>query len=278
MESPEEQVTFTCQECGKGLAFPSERSGHVEECPHCHSYVDVPHVSEKSLPPGSLDSRSRTSAQLWIELLAVLCLAYVPYLFDAVTAINTDRPRDYNSVECMLYWIIGSLRVSLPLLVIMGLSKEPWSLFGIVRPAWFRDVLLTCAIWFGGTIAYQFALCTLPEWLLEESRSAHVAHRSIPVGATAYLLLLAATIASSCCEELVMRGYLLPRLERLLHSTVVAIIVTSVLFGSYHLYQGFAPAIGAAALGAFYGIAFCLTRRLWPVCAAHALHNVLLYL
>ena len=92
-----------------------------------------------------------------------------------------------------------------------------------------------------------------------------------------YLLVAVVFAAGGFSEELVMRGYLIPRLERLLQSTWVAVVVTSVLFGSYHLYQGTAYAIASAVLGLFLGVAFCLTRRLWPLCAAHALYNFLLY-
>ena len=42
----EEAITFACQECGKGLTLPGDRGGHVETCPHCGSYVDVPRESD----------------------------------------------------------------------------------------------------------------------------------------------------------------------------------------------------------------------------------------
>lgn len=35
-------VEFACQECGQALSFPRERKGHVEVCPNCGNYVDVP--------------------------------------------------------------------------------------------------------------------------------------------------------------------------------------------------------------------------------------------
>ena len=35
-------VTFDCDECGKSMTFLGHRRGGVEDCPHCHCYVDVP--------------------------------------------------------------------------------------------------------------------------------------------------------------------------------------------------------------------------------------------
>jgi membrane protease YdiL (CAAX protease family) len=69
--------------------------------------------------------------------------------------------------------------------------------------------------------------------------------------------------------------YLIPRLERLLGSTVAAVGLTAVMFGSYHVYQGVGPAISVAGVGVVFGISFCLLRRLWPLCLAHALQNFL---
>jgi membrane protease YdiL (CAAX protease family) len=68
-----------------------------------------------------------------------------------------------------------------------------------------------------------------------------------------------------------MRGYLLPRFERLLGSAWRAILITALLFASYHVYQGFRCAAGVFAVGLVYGGSFCLLRRLWPLCIAHAM-------
>jgi len=35
-------VSLECPECKAGIWFPSERRGHVEVCPECGAYVDVP--------------------------------------------------------------------------------------------------------------------------------------------------------------------------------------------------------------------------------------------
>lgn len=35
-------ITFRCEECDAEITFPGERRGHVETCPKCHDYIDVP--------------------------------------------------------------------------------------------------------------------------------------------------------------------------------------------------------------------------------------------
>ena len=35
-------VNFRCQECGSSVIFPGRCRGHVETCPHCGNFLDVP--------------------------------------------------------------------------------------------------------------------------------------------------------------------------------------------------------------------------------------------
>jgi len=291
-EAPEENIAFACQECGKTITFPGERRGHVEVCPHCGGYVDVPRETDESLLVKSetiasqSDSEqarrqsgaevgSRTTAQLWFEVLAVLCLAFVPDLFYTIVIVSGELPRSHPFVYQNLSLIIRSLQASMPLLAILALTKDRWSQFGIVRPKWIVDAILTCVVWFSSLIAWQFTMSLLPSAMLERLVSLQLVRRAAPEGTAEYLLLLIACIANGFAEELVMRGYLITRLERLLGSTSAAVLVSTVLFASYHFYQGLASVIGIAAIGLVYAISFCLFRRLWPLCLAHAIADII---
>lgn len=285
-----EDVAFACQECGKTITLAGDRRGHVEMCPHCAGYVDVPDETEGSpLPesgtavsqgtlgsveseqPTGIDSNSRTDSRLWIEVLAILCLAYFPPMFGAVAYLLHPTKIPFLSNELSL--IVRSLQVSLPVLMIMALSKDPWSLFGIVRPKWIADVLGGFAIWIVAFVVHFYAVSLLPPWM---RGSGH--HLAGPKGMPTYCLLLAGSVANGFAEEVVMRGYLLPRLERLLRSTWLAVLITTALFASYHIYQGVRGAVGAAAIGFVYAVVFCLSRRLWPLCVAHAIADFMPYL
>jgi membrane protease YdiL (CAAX protease family) len=108
-------------------------------------------------------------------------------------------------------------------------------------------------------------------------RPLHVAHRIAPEGIPEDVLLGIACIVSGFAQELIFRGYLIPRFERLVRSTLIAVLVTTAMFASFHVYQGTVSMIGVAAVGFVYAIAFCLLRRLWPVCAAHAISLIVFY-
>jgi membrane protease YdiL (CAAX protease family) len=84
-------------------------------------------------------------------------------------------------------------------------------------------------------------------------------------------VLLLGSAANGFAEELVMRGYLFPRLERLLGSSFRSLIVTTLLFAAYHVYQGTAGVLSALSFGLVYGLAFWKLRRLWPLALGHAI-------
>jgi membrane protease YdiL (CAAX protease family) len=76
-------------------------------------------------------------------------------------------------------------------------------------------------------------------------------------------------------EEVVVSGYLLHRLGQAGWSPRKALLATSVLRGSYHLYQGVGGLVGNVALGLLFGWIFQRTRRVWPLIVAHTLVDVL---
>ena len=166
----------------------------------------------------------------------------------------------------------------MPLLVILALGRDPWRVFGIVSPKWITDALVGGLVLLSGIIVADLCRCMLPPVMLEKWAFLHHAQRILPKGTFEYCLLFVVFAASGFSEELVMRGYLIPRLERLLRSSSAAILVTSALFASYHLYQGITPVITHFAVGVAYAIWFCTLRRLWPLCVVHALHNFLLFM
>lgn len=72
-------------------------------------------------------------------------------------------------------------------------------------------------------------------------------------------------------EEVVVLGYLTTRLRQIGASPYGALAASSLLRGSYHLYQGWGGFVGNAILGAIFGILFLRRGRLWPMMIAHFL-------
>jgi membrane protease YdiL (CAAX protease family) len=83
------------------------------------------------------------------------------------------------------------------------------------------------------------------------------------------LLLSAAQNAIS--EEVIMIGYLLSRLDRLGMRPSRAIVLSAVIRGSYHLYQGMGAFFGNAVMGLIFGFFFRRWGRVMPMIIAHFL-------
>lgn len=82
-------------------------------------------------------------------------------------------------------------------------------------------------------------------------------------------VLILAAFANGFAEEVVVVGFLITRLKQLGMSQNRAIFASSVLRGTYHLYQGFGAGLGNLVMGLVFGYAWCRTGRLWPLVIAH---------
>jgi membrane protease YdiL (CAAX protease family) len=84
-------------------------------------------------------------------------------------------------------------------------------------------------------------------------------------------VLVLSAVQNAVLEEVIVVGYVLRRLRRLEWSWPAALAFSSVLRGSYHLYQGLGGMAGNMAMG----VIFCLLYRRWnrvgPLVAAHSL-------
>jgi uncharacterized protein len=84
-------------------------------------------------------------------------------------------------------------------------------------------------------------------------------------------VLLLVAFANGWAEEVIVVGFLITRLRQLRFSPVAAVILSSLLRGLYHLYQGFGAGLGNLAMGLVFGYVWLRTGRLWPLIIAHAL-------
>ncbi|MCU1522800.1 MAG: family intrarane metalloprotease [Arthrobacter sp.] len=90
-------------------------------------------------------------------------------------------------------------------------------------------------------------------------------------------VLILSAVRHGIVEEVIVVGYLLDRLGKLGWSMPLAIFASSMLRGSYHLYQGFGPFIGNAAMGVVFALVYTRTRRVMPLVIAHALLDIVAF-
>jgi membrane protease YdiL (CAAX protease family) len=84
-------------------------------------------------------------------------------------------------------------------------------------------------------------------------------------------VLLLSAFQNAAIEEVVVVGYLLSRLDKLGVRPWRAIVISAVIRGSYHLYQGAGAFIGNAVMGLIFGFLYRRWGRVTPLIIAHFL-------
>lgn len=90
-------------------------------------------------------------------------------------------------------------------------------------------------------------------------------------------VLILSALRHAVVEEVIVVGYLLDRFGKFGWSTPLAIFLSSMLRGSYHLYQGFGPFIGNAVMGVVFAWVYTKTRRVMPLVFAHAMLDIVAF-
>jgi membrane protease YdiL (CAAX protease family) len=224
-------------------------------------------LSPSTLPP-EIDPAARR--RLRIEIAIVLGIAVLPDIANAALSLVLDDPGEtfWGSIGLL----DRSVRVGLALLLVMWRSGLAWRDFGVVPVRWVRDPLLGLALWLATFAALNVAMYggggnpfgfhALPA-------------EADPLAGAGWGLLAAIAIANGFAEELALRGYLIPALERLWGRSAPAILLTTFLASAYHIYGGPWSVIDAGVYNLFAGMLFAATRRLWPVVFAHMLGDFL---
>lgn len=136
-----------------------------------------------------------------------------------------------------------------------------------------------------GNIASQVAeaLISNPEAMSEQStRYMQDRFADIPGNIGLYLMwIMISWVIGGFTEELLFRGFLINRFERLFakvpFAIVLAILFQALIFGQQHMYyQGVIGLVATGIIGVASGIIYVLCgRRLWALVISHGLANTL---
>jgi membrane protease YdiL (CAAX protease family) len=89
-----------------------------------------------------------------------------------------------------------------------------------------------------------------------------------------YPVLILSAIQNAVLEEVIVVGYLLRRLQQLGWSPGGALAASSVLRGSYHLYQGIGGFVGNMVMGVVFVYLYRRWGRVGPLVVAHSLLDI----
>lgn len=95
-----------------------------------------------------------------------------------------------------------------------------------------------------------------------------------PVGRIVWVLV---SFTAGFCEEVAFRGYLMTRIRLLIgaQTWVLPTLISSVLFGLCHAYQGLPGMILIGVYGVMFSLLYIRTGTLWPCVIAHFFQDVM---
>jgi membrane protease YdiL (CAAX protease family) len=189
--------------------------------------------------------------------------------------LNPSRsPRPYLDLTYQLADIAFTLvPAALVLFLVAGHLRDAVRLLGLDlgRPG--RDLaagaLLAVAIGLPGTALYVIGR--------EAGITAEVVAAALKPYWWAAPVLVLQAVKNAVIEEVVVVGYLLTRLRRFGWSYRTVLAASSLLRGTYHLYQGFGPFLGNVVMGLVFAQWFRRRGRIMPLVIAHTLLDVVAF-
>lgn len=203
------------------------------------------------------------------SVLSFLVALQAPEPLSAQTAVlNGSRSPGHPWFD-LAYQLTYCVALSLPVLLVVVLlarSGETASAVGWRLDRWPRDGAL------GLALAGLVGGIGLAAYLVSYANggSLTVVPEDLPAVWWRIPILVLSSIANACLEEFVLTGFLLHRMRQLGSGDRTAAVVTAVVRGAYHLYQGVAGALGNAAMGLLFARLFQRYGRLVPLVVAHA--------
>ncbi len=157
-----------------------------------------------------------------------------------------------------------------------GLRRRGKSFRNIAGERWKRplDFLRDIAIAFGFWIAAIFVL-SIVSHLVHATGMAEAARRLAPQGLLESMLWIALSVTAGICEETIFRGYLQRQFVAWTRSAALGVLLSAVLFGAGHIYQGPKATIVIGVYGLLFGILAEARKNLRPGIMTHAWHDAI---
>lgn len=235
--------------------------------------------------------------QLGVELIVVLAISFgqsavysLLAIWDKltrevalnkqVTQINVSRTPDRPWLD-LAYQVAGTLFPLMPAALALFLlwvhvrpERGPFQAMGFdLRKPW-RDLAYGFGIFAViGTAGLAFYLAAVQFGINTSVSPANLAATwwTVPI-------LVARAFMNGIVEEVVMIGYLFTRWRQRGGSMWVIVVISALIRGGYHLYQGFGGFVGNLVMGLIFGWLYLRGNRTMPLVITHVLLDLVAFL
>lgn len=225
--------------------------------------------------PSISTSQARNTHPKMILALSVLVLlainfslGYVAHAFFSDSLLQVQSPG---------FWIFIATFILLTGIVLWNkkILDWSWSDLGLGKPQnWWQPILVAAALY---GVTHLFGTYAAP-YIMQLGERPNFNHLLVLRGNLPLLIfaLVMVWITAAFLEELIFRAYLINALDKLLGNTLasaeIAVLISAVIFGLLHAYQGLTGILLTGSLGFIFGIFFLLNgRRIWPLILVHGL-------
>lgn len=236
---------------------------------------DATPLAQVEAPPP--EDSGKLIAPVWHTVLLVVVILLVS--FGGSKAVH----REHSASKLPLYmW-----NILWQLLVVgyvwVGLRLRRTRLRDVVGGKWntvealLLDVAVAAGFWFGSMVvlaALRYVMGILPKAqdLGEIKRTLGFL---IPQTTEELLLWMVVSLTAGICEEIIFRGYLQQQSRLITGSAWLGIVVSGIVFGAGHGYQGLRMMFVIAVYGMMFGVLAHFRKSLRPGMMAHAWQDAL---
>ncbi len=206
------------------------------------------------------------------DIFVIICLAVVPDFIHCFSSLYMHPEATY--LDGHIYLLTRSCQVTLPILLIMWLRNVQWSDYGFAPWRSRRDFAVAIGLYLLSSTCVAFFVGLVQVATYRDPVVDEMVYGWQPPVWIGWFAVLAACIANGFAEELALRSYLLTRIKEATGSTLMAIGATTLMFASYHIYQGALGVFNCLVVGTIFGSYVVLTKRIWPVAISHMLMDL----
>ena len=184
------------------------------------------------------------------------------------TARNPNRLLFYSTTMAW-EWILVAY-------VYWGLRRRGKSIRNIAGDRWqgatnfFQDIAIAFGFWIAAII-----VLSLVAHALGANGMAEAARMLAPQGILESIFWVALSVTAGICEETIFRGYLQRQFVAWTHSAPAGVVLSAILFGAGHVYQGTKATVVIGVYGLMFGILAEVRQNLRPGMMTHAWHDAI---